>query len=82
MTTNQPPEIPAEQPPAASQTAGEQQPEEEQPAPLPEPKAVTRKDIPLKDFLAKMDDYAPIVHITPPVITLQQHNCMLKYPRS
>jgi hypothetical protein len=30
-------------------------------APAPEPKLPTRKDASLKDFLAKMDDYAPIV---------------------
>lgn len=27
----------------------------------PEPRIPTRKDISLRDFLAKMDDYAPIV---------------------
>ena len=27
----------------------------------PEPRMPTRKDISLRDFLAKMDDYAPIV---------------------
>jgi len=30
-------------------------------APAPEPKLPTRKDASLKEFLAKMDDYAPIV---------------------
>lgn len=30
-------------------------------APAPEPKLPTRKDASLKDFLSKMDDYAPIV---------------------
>lgn len=28
---------------------------------LPEPREATRKDISLRDFLGKMDDYAPIV---------------------
>jgi hypothetical protein len=36
------------------------------PAPLPEGKMPTRKDASLKDFLAKMDDYAPIVRSQPP----------------
>lgn len=30
-------------------------------APLPETREPTRKDISLRDFLGKMDDYAPIV---------------------
>lgn len=30
-------------------------------APGPEPKAITRKDMSLREFLTKMDDYAPIV---------------------
>jgi transcription initiation factor TFIID subunit 10 len=30
-------------------------------APAPEPKLPTRKDASLKEFLSKMDDYAPIV---------------------
>ncbi len=29
--------------------------------PIPESREPTRKDISLRDFLAKMDDYAPIV---------------------
>ena len=32
-------------------------------APAPEPKLPTRKDASLKEFLSKMDDYAPIVII-------------------
>lgn len=32
---------------------------------LPEPREATRKDISLRDFLAKMDDYAPIVRPFP-----------------
>jgi len=32
-------------------------------APAPEPKLPTRKDASLKQFLSKMDDYAPIVRI-------------------
>lgn len=41
-------------------------------APAPEPKLPTRKDASLKEFLAKMDDYAPIVRIQPqpPMICL------------
>lgn len=30
-------------------------------APAPDPKLPTRKDASLKEFLSKMDDYAPIV---------------------
>ncbi len=33
-------------------------------APAPEPKLPTRKDASLKEFLSKMDDYAPIVSST------------------
>lgn len=33
-------------------------------APVQEPKLPTKKDISLKEFLGKMDDYAPIVRIT------------------
>jgi transcription initiation factor TFIID subunit 10 len=33
-------------------------------APGPEPKEPTRKDASLKEFLAKMDDYAPIVGLS------------------
>lgn len=32
---------------------------------LPEPREATRKDISLRDFLGKMDDYAPIVRPFP-----------------
>lgn len=32
-------------------------------APAPEPKLPTRKDASLKQFLSKMDDYAPIVSL-------------------
>ena len=31
---------------------------------IPEPKEPTKKDISLRDFLSKMDDYAPIVSST------------------
>jgi len=34
-------------------------------APAPEPKLPTRKDTSLKEFLSKMDDYAPIVSPLP-----------------
>lgn len=33
---------------------------------LPEPREATRKDISLRDFLGKMDDYAPIVRLSIP----------------
>jgi transcription initiation factor TFIID subunit 10 len=32
-------------------------------APAPDPKLPTRKDASLKEFLSKMDDYAPIVNL-------------------
>jgi transcription initiation factor TFIID subunit 10 len=31
--------------------------------PLVDPRVPTRKDVSLKDFLSKMDDYAPIVRL-------------------
>lgn len=37
-------------------------------APAPEPKVPSRKDASLKDFLSKMDDYAPIVSSCAPSI--------------
>ncbi|KAI0161516.1 transcription initiation factor IID, TAF10 subunit [Xylariaceae sp. FL1272] len=43
------------------QGAAATQPEEEQVAPVEPGKATTRKDTSLKEFLAKMDDYAPII---------------------
>ncbi|KAI0843317.1 transcription initiation factor IID, TAF10 subunit [Hypoxylon sp. FL0890] len=46
--------------------AASQQQNEEGPAPLTEPKMPTRKDISLKEFMNKMDDYAPIVTGLPP----------------
>ncbi|KAF6228849.1 hypothetical protein HO133_006960 [Letharia lupina] len=39
---------------------------------LPEPREATRKDISLRDFLGKMDDYAPII---PDAVT--QHHLLL-----
>lgn len=49
--------------PAASQDnlQGQQQ---EAAAPAAEPKLPTRKDASLKEFISKMDDYAPIVSLT------------------
>lgn len=51
--------------------------EEEEPNPVaaaPEPKLPSRKDTSLKEFLSKMDDYAPIVSKVPklhiPPVTL------------
>jgi len=58
MATNGPPEN-AEQVPPATNGA---QPEPEEPVPtIPESRLPTRKDTSLKEFLNKMDDYAPIV---------------------
>lgn len=37
--------------------------EMEEEEPIPEPKEPTKKDISLRDFLSKMDDYAPIVSV-------------------
>lgn len=37
-------------------------------APAPDPKLPSRKDASLKDFLSKMDDYAPIVRSSPRVL--------------
>lgn len=45
--------------------------EEQDPvAPAPEPKVPTRKDASLKEFLSKMDDYAPIVSLFSTQLTL------------
>lgn len=42
-------------------------------AALPEPREATKKDISLRDFMGKMDDYAPIVRRTsaPQSLTLR-----------
>ena len=45
-------------PTAAEKPAADTEMEEE---PILEPREPTKKDISLRDFLAKMDDYAPIV---------------------
>lgn len=37
---------------------------------LPEPREATRKDISLRDFMGKMDDYAPIVCSPPSDLSL------------
>lgn len=39
-------------------------------APAADPKLPTRKDASLKDFLSKMDDYAPIVCSSPFMLQL------------
>ena len=36
-------------------------------ASIPEPREATKKDISLRDFMSKMDDYAPIVRTSPPL---------------
>lgn len=56
---NAPSEIP-EQAPSASQQQPQMAPEDDVPVPT-EAKMPTRKDTSLKEFLGKMDDYAPIV---------------------
>lgn len=68
MSSQQPPpQEPAEQANAAQPAAGAQQAEEETGgyAPLVDPRLPTRKDTSLKEFLAKIDDYAPIVSVAP-----------------
>lgn len=60
--SSQPPQEPAEQ---ANPPQPAQQTEEEATgyAPLVDPRLPTRKDTSLKEFLAKIDDYAPIVSV-------------------
>ncbi|RDW66081.1 hypothetical protein BP6252_09716 [Coleophoma cylindrospora] len=54
--------------PAADLVPVKTQEEEVDPvAPAPEPKLPTRKDASLKEFLGKMDDYAPIVGVIFPL---------------
>lgn len=56
---SQPPQEPAKQ---ADSTQNPQQAEEETGyAPLVDPRLPTRKDTSLREFLSKIDDYAPIV---------------------
>lgn len=59
MATTDSPDPNAELVPAA--TEGEENVDPV--APAPEPKLPTRKDASLKEFLSKMDDYAPIVSL-------------------
>ncbi|KAK7702352.1 hypothetical protein SLS64_009644 [Diaporthe eres] len=63
MSSQPPPQEPAEQANAPQPAAGAQQAEEETGgyAPLVDPRLPTRKDTSLKEFLAKIDDYAPII---------------------
>ena len=71
MATNPPPPAEtAEQAPAAPSNEQQQQQQQQQAqqpeddsgyAPLVDPRLPTQKDTSLKDFLNKMDDYAPIV---------------------
>lgn len=58
MSTNPPPQQPEEAAAPQEEEQPEQAPEY---APLTDPRLPTRKDISLKEFLNKMDDYAPIV---------------------
>lgn len=67
-TTEQQPPAEEQAPPGASgaeePTAENNAEEEEVPAPVAaEARLPTRKDVSLKDFLGKMDDYAPIVRM-------------------
>lgn len=64
MSSQPQPQEPAEQanPAQPAGAAGAQQAEEQTGyAPLVDPRLPTRKDTSLKEFLAKIDDYAPIV---------------------
>lgn len=59
--------------PQASGAARPAEPVSEAPeaiAPAPEPKLPSRKDASLKEFLGKMDDYAPIVCFAFPYVSL------------
>lgn len=59
--------------PQASGAARPAEPVSEAPeaiAPGPEPKLPSRKDASLKEFMGKMDDYAPIVCFLPPCDSL------------
>lgn len=60
MASQQPPQEPANQ---AEATQNPQQAAEEETgyAPLVDPRLPTRKDTSLREFLSKIDDYAPIV---------------------
>lgn len=61
---SQPPQEPANQ---ADATQNPQQAEEETGyAPLVDPRLPTRKDTSLREFLSKIDDYAPIVRFAAP----------------
>jgi len=60
MTSNPAPEIPSDNAVPSAQANGTKLEPDAVP-PLPEPRVTTRKDSNLRDMLAKMDDYAPIV---------------------
>ena len=47
--------------------AADPKPEDPLDAPIPEPREPTKKDISLRDFVSKMDDYAPIVPLPLPL---------------
>lgn len=71
MSSQPQPQEPAEQanPSQPAGAAGAQQAEEQTGyAPLVDPRLPTRKDTSLKEFLAKIDDYAPIVSVAPPLL--------------
>jgi hypothetical protein len=45
--------------------------------PIPEPKLLSRKDTSLREFLTKMDDYAPIVCHSEYYVLIKLTNCLL-----
>lgn len=44
-----------------------------EPQNLPEPRIPVKKDVTLREFLGKMDDYAPIVSSSPPSLPSQKN---------
>lgn len=71
MSSQPQPQEPAEQanPSQPAGAASAQQAEEQTGyAPLVDPRLPTRKDTSLKEFLAKIDDYAPIVSVALPLL--------------
>jgi len=69
LPTSQPNDAMDQEPdPEIDMAIGPAPPDPENPEldpPLPETREPTRKDISLREFLGKMDDYAPIVRFSP-----------------
>lgn len=68
MATNNPNINNGVEDPDPEAAAPDAQPEEEAaeaPPTIPESRLPTKKDTSLREFLGKMDDYAPIVRLTP-----------------